>query len=290
MHPALQRAVEKALGSRIQDVSPISGGDINQAHAIHLEDGRAVFLKSNPAAPPALFSTEAAGLGWLAESHTVATPEVLAFSPVGCPPREAFLALELLSPGPAVSDFDHRLGHQLAALHRASPPSFGGEQNNFIGTLPQANPPGDRWGPFYRDARLAPQLERAFAQGFFDASERRLWDRLLHTLEAHLGPEEPPARLHGDLWGGNLMVNAEGLPTLIDPAVYGGHREMDLAMMKLFGGFGPRVFDAYEDAFPLAPGHKDRVPLYQLSPLLVHVNLFGSAYVPRAMTALNHYL
>jgi fructosamine-3-kinase len=108
---------------------------------------------------------------------------------------------------------------------------------------------------------------------------RRGFDALFGCLTERVGPDEPPARLHGDLWGGNLHVDEEGRPCLIDPAVYGGHREMDLAMMRLFGGFSPRVFAAYHEAYPLAPGWEDRVPLYQLYPLMVHVNLFGRGYV-----------
>jgi fructosamine-3-kinase len=115
---------------------------------------------------------------------------------------------------------------------------------------------------------------------------QRSFERLFQNLTELVGPDEPPARLHGDLWGGNLHVAEDGAPCLIDPAAYGGHREMDLAMMQLFGGFSPRVFEAYAESYPLGPGHAERVPLYQLYPLLVHVNLFGGSYVAAVERAL----
>ena len=289
MDPALQQAVERALGTSFQQVSPLAGGDINQAHRVTLLGGREVFIKSNRRAPQTLFSTEAAGLAWLGQANVLSLPEVLAYSEPDAPQEEAFLALEFVPPSPPAPDFDQVLGHQLAALHQDSPQCFGLEYDNFIGTLPQSNSPKTRWHQFYRDNRLAPLLKRAFDQDLFTTAQRQLWDRLLETLEHYTGPDEAPARLHGDLWGGNLLVNQSGAPTLIDPAVYGGHREMDLAMMKLFGGFNPGVFEAYNETFPLDPDHLQRVHLYQLYPLLVHINLFGGHYVHSAMSALSHY-
>ncbi len=287
------REVGEALGSAVADRSGLGGGDINVAHAVTLEDGRRVFVKTsgpggergpargphNWAADPEMFPAEARGLAWLAEAGALRIPEVLAASP-------HFLALELLTPGPRVRDFDERLGRGLAALHRAGAPRFGLDHDNFIGRLPQSNTPAATWAEFYEGERLWPQLERASASGLASNAMRHGFDALFGCLPERVGPAEPPARLHGDLWGGNLHVDEAGEPCLIDPAVYGGHREMDLAMMRLFGGFSPRVFDAYQEAYPLAPDWKDRIPLYQLYPLMVHVNLFGRGYVGSVEAAL----
>ncbi|MCA9707339.1 MAG: fructosamine kinase family protein [Myxococcales bacterium] len=199
-----------------------------------------------------------------------------------------FLALELLEPGPPAPDHDEALGRGLAALHRAAPPTFGLDHDNFIARLPQENTPDD-WPRFYWERRLEPQLRRAERAGLVDAALRRRFDALAARLPERCGPPEPPARLHGDLWSGNCMTDDAGAPVLVDPAVYGGHREIDLAMMQLFGGFSARVFAAYDEAWPLDPGWRERVPLYQLYPLLVHVNLFGAGYlggVRRALDAL----
>jgi len=180
--------------------------------------------------------------------------------------------------------------HHPAALHRTGAPGFGLDHDNFIGRLPQSNRPAPDWGTFYRRERLEPQHRRARDAGVAPASLGRQLDRLYARLDALVGPPEPPARLHGDLWGGNLMGDDRGAPCLIDPAVYGGHREIDLAMMRLFGGFGPRVFAAYAESYPLAAGHEERIALYQLYPLLVHVNLFGGSYVGAVESALETLL
>jgi len=277
----LRAALAGALGSEITRALSLSGGDINQAHRIELADGRALFVKSNPRSPAGMFAAEARGLAWLAEARALRVPRVVAAAPAGGP---QFLVLELIDRGSPARDFDQTLGHGLAALHRFGASSFGLDHDNFIGRLPQANSipsssPSASWPAFYRDLRLEPQLRRAADRGLASARMRHGFDRLFRSLETLVGPDEPPARLHGDLWGGNLMCDDAGAPCLIDPAVYGGHREIDLAMMRLFGGFGARVFDAYDDAFPLADGHEERVPLYQLYPLMVHVNLFGGSYV-----------
>ncbi|RLB51598.1 MAG: hypothetical protein DRJ42_16555 [Deltaproteobacteria bacterium] len=272
-------AVGKALGSAVTDRRSLAGGDINEAWAVSLADGREVFVKTNARADAEMFPTEARGLAFLDEADALRIPEVLAVGP-------RFLALELLKPGPRVADFDDRLGRGLAALHQHRPEAFGLDHDNFIGRLPQSNTPAARWADFYREERLEAQLRMASDRGLIDAALGRGFDALFTKLEDRLGPAEPPARLHGDLWGGNLHVDAAGLPALIDPAVYGGHREVDLAMMSLFGGFSGRVFSSYDEAFPLADGWKERVPLYQLYPLLVHVNLFGGGYVASVGRAL----
>lgn len=272
MRDRIADAVQAALGSRVTGWRAVSGGDINQAHRAELADGRTVFVKSNAHAPATMFAAEAHGLAWLGEAGALRVPAVLAQGP-------DFLVLEHLERGPAHPDHDEALGRGLAALHAVGAPSFGLDRDNFIGRLEQANAPLSSWSDFYRERRLQAQWRLASDAGLESPGMRRGFERILPRLEALVGPAEPPARLHGDLWGGNAIVDERGLPCLIDPAVYGGHREVDLAMMKLFGGFGPRVFAAYHEAFPLAPEHEARVPLYQLYFLMVHVNLFGGSYV-----------
>jgi len=202
--------------------------------------------------------------------------------------RPAYLALELLTPAKRRPDFDEALGRSLAALHAFGAATFGLDHDNFIGRLAQSNAVADDWATFYWASRLEPQLRLATDHGLIDEGTRSSFDGLRRVLSERVGPEESPSRLHGDLWGGNLHVDETGQSCLIDPAVYGGHREIDLAMMRLFGGFGERAFAAYREAWPLAPGAAERVSLYQLYPLLVHVNLFGGSYlgsVKRALSA-----
>ena len=285
MNRDVRDAVARALGAEVAEARSIGGGDINDAYRVALADGREVFVKTNARAPSTMFPAEANGLAWLAEPGAIRIPEVLAGS-------EHFLALELIEPGRRVAGFDEELGRALAALHRSGAPSFGLDHDNFIGRLPQANAPAqpNDWPTFYRERRLVPQLRMAEERGLASKSMRRGFDALFDRLDALVGDPEPPARLHGDLWGGNLHVGEDGRPCLIDPAVYGGHREIDLAMMQLFGGFGPRVFDAYDEAYPLGDGWRERTPLYQLYFLMVHVNLFGSGYVGSAERALEAML
>jgi fructosamine-3-kinase len=170
-------------------------------------------------------------------------------------------------------------------LHAASVEQFGAPEANFIGTLGQVNEARERWVDFFRDKRLAVQLSLPGAQRLLPSGTKRRFELLFKNLDQLLGPDELPARVHGDLWGGNAFFSARG-PAIFDPAAYAGHREVDLAMMRLFGGFSERTFSAYEETYPLAPGHEQRGPLYQLYPLLVHVNLFGSGYVGSVEDAL----
>jgi len=197
MTDEVREAIAAALGARVRGTRGLSGGDINEAHAVALDDGREIFVKTNRRPPPGMFPVEARGLEWLRQAGAVRVPEVLAAD-------ERYLALELLRPGKPGPKFDEELGRGLAALHRAAPGGFGLDHDNFIGRLPQSNGPAAApgWAAFYRERRLEPQLESAAGAGLLPAALRRDFDRLFGRLDALVGPEEPPARLHGDLWGG----------------------------------------------------------------------------------------
>ena len=284
---ALKAALEARLGRRIVRAERCSGGDINEAYRIDFFDGDPAFVKTNPRAPRDMFTSEARGLEWLREANTLRIPQVLTVT--SADEGTQFLVLEFIQPGRPTRKFDEQLGQGLAALHRTHPQEFGFEQDNFIGSLPQQNAPRTTWADFYRSQRLEPQFQRAVDARQLSYALRRNFERLCERLPELVGPPEPPARLHGDLWGGNLHVDERGAPCLIDPAVYGGHREVDLAMMRLFGGFSESVFASYQDAYPLPTGAAERVALYQLYPLLVHVNLFGGSYVGSAERAIARY-
>jgi fructosamine-3-kinase len=282
MTPELRDALRSSLGADVEHIRRLSGGDINDAFEVDLSDERRVFVKTHPRPPLGMFTAEARGLEWLDEAQALRIPRVLAVSDA----KPAFLALELLTPGTRQRDFDEVLGRSLAGLHRFGAPGFGLDEDNFIGRLPQWNRPTDDWATFYWSRRLEPQLRRGADRGLIGGSLLRRFSALERALPG-LVAEEGASRLHGDLWGGNLHVDESGAPCLIDPAVYGGHREVDLAMMQLFGGFGARVFEAYHEAYPLPTGAEERVSLYQLYPLLVHVNLFGSSYLRSVQRALD---
>jgi fructosamine-3-kinase len=278
-------AVAEAVGSEVVSSRPVSGGDINNALRVTLADGRTLFVKHRDGMAGEVYRAEAKGLRWLADADAVRIPHVVAVGE-GEP---AFLALEWMEGlGPA-ADHDERLGRGLAALHRAGADHFGGPTNNWIATLPQPNEPCATWPEFYAERRLKPLARRAVDEVRLPGSVVVQLDRLAARLPDLCGAAEPPSRLHGDLWGGNAITGPAGEPVLIDPAAYGGHREVDLAMMRLFGGFSSRVFDAYAEAHPLSDGFEDRVKLYQLYPLLVHVLLFGGSYSRQFASALARY-
>ena len=287
MSDRLEDALARALDARVLAADPLPGGCINRSLRVRLADGRTLFVKHRDGVPEGFYRAEADGLAWLAEPGALRLPEVAAVADEEEPP---FLALEWIAEGAPAGDHDGRLGRGLAALHRAGAPAFGATRDGWIGTLPQPNGPLPGWPEFYAVRRLEPLTRTAVDAGELPRGTGRRLGRLLERLDDLAGPAEPPARLHGDLWSGNAMADADGRPVLVDPAPYGGHREVDLAMMRLFGGFSPAVFRAYGEEHPLAPGHEDRVPLYQLYPLLVHVVLFGAMYAARVDAALGRYV
>ncbi len=276
VNPQLKQAIATALDDDVSDTSSVSGGDINDAFSVELGSGRRVFVKTNTSAPPAMFEAEAKGLRWLAEADALRVPEVLAHSTANS--EHGFLVLSWVDRGSPSPEHDSLLGRGLAALHRSGTPHFGLEHDNFIGRLFQSNTVAASWAEFYVLRRLEPMLKMAVDSHRASSSIKAGMNKLFTKMEDRVGDPEPPARLHGDLWSGNALTDERGRPVLIDPAVYGGHREIDLAMMQLFGGFSDAVFSEYHNAFALADGWRDRVPLYQLYPLMVHVNLFGGHY------------
>jgi len=250
-----------ALGTQVLRATPVGGGDINDAFEVKLRDGRRAFVKTHHAPPPGMYEAEAAGLAWLAVGP-LKTPRVLA---VG----DRYLALEWIELHERTTDVAFARG--LAMLHASGAPSFGLDRSNYLATIPQDNTPEDDIVTFYVERRLRPLVALLRAPEL-DA----LLDKLARMPE-RFGPPEPPARLHGDLWWGNVGFE-RGQPVIFDPAVYGGHREIDLAMLALFGGVGEPFISAYTEVFPLAPEWRSRVHLWQLYPVAAHGVLFGSGY------------
>jgi fructosamine-3-kinase len=291
---ALAASVASALGAPVAGARPLAGGDLNDAWRFELEDGRTVFVKTAVDASPGVYATEAAGLRWLAEAKAIGIPDVLAVVDPGANRVEEgdatpgastldleaprLLALEWIDEGRLDADGEEELGRGVAALHATGAERFGGERPLRIGPIELPNGPGGSWPELYAEHRLRPLARRAADRGALPDGTEALVDRVCERLPELAGPAEPPARLHGDLWSGNVLADASGRPRLIDPAAYGGHREVDLAMLRLFGGPGERCFAAYREAAPLADGHADRVELWQLFPLLVHAVLFGGGY------------
>ncbi len=269
----------------IERAVPVGGGSINQAHRLDTNEGR-FFVKVNHADHhPVLFEAEADGLRRLAATSTIRVPQVLAH---GEDHDDAFLLLEHIDSGLKDRTFWERFGRELAALHGHTAASFGLDRPNHIGSLDQANTPDADWPTFLVRHRLEPMLKLARDKRKVEPGTVLRFERLFNRLP-DLFPLEPPALLHGDLWSGNLLCAAGGSPVLIDPAVYYGHREMDLAMTRLFGGFDEAFHAEYRNAWPLEPGWEERVDLCNLYPLLVHVNLFGGGYVQQVEAVMKRF-
>jgi fructosamine-3-kinase len=266
-----------SLPAGARDVRPIGGGDINEAFHVVLADGSEAFVKTRAEVRPGEYAAEAAGLAWLAEPGAVRTPRVLDLD-------ESYLALEWITPGGLDAAGAEELGRGLAATHLAGCRHFGAAsaagpaaQSRF-GSLQLPNEPRGDWPSFYAEQRLRPLARLGRERGALSQAGAGAVEIVCERMAQLAGPPEPPARLHGDLWSGNVMADAQGRPWLIDPSAYGGHREVDLAMLRLFGAPSSRIFSAYEEVAPLAEGWEERVELYQLLPLLVHALLFGGSY------------
>lgn len=282
--PPVIAAAGRALGVPVERARRVAGGDINEAWQLRLGDGTDAFLKTRPGARPGEYELEAAGLAWLAEpAGGLPVPEVLAVVDDGA---ERGLVLEWVEEGRLAGDGEEALGSGLARIHAAGAEAFGalppgapevplrfGGVELSAGAVPAAAP----WWEHYA-ARIERLAAEAVAAGRLDERSAGAVAAVVSRLGELAGPDELPARVHGDLWSGNVLAAADGRPWLIDPAAHGAHRELDLAMLRLFGSVSARTLAAYEEVLPLAPGHDERVSLWQIQPLLVHAILFGGSY------------
>ncbi len=278
----LAARIEAAVSDRIAGTHSVGGGCIARTLRLDFEGGDRAFLKwALPGEQPAaLFELEARALAELRAANAVRVPSV---SDLYAGDDGAYLLLEWLEPGARTTPAEAELGRNLARLHQCQSTYYGWEQDNFIGSLPQQNPRYDNWSDFWCEQRLLPQLERAASQ--LTKQQRVRVEQLAHNSAEIIGETaaDGPSLLHGDLWGGNVHYLAEGGAAVIDPSTYYGHREVDLAMSRLFGGFGAAFYDAYQEVWPTQPGLQQRLLLYQLYYLLVHVNLFGGSYTAQTM-------
>ncbi len=292
---AIALALAEGLGLEVESVALTAGGDINDAYRAETADG-AVFVKTSPTAQEGMFSDEAAGLDWLGEPDGVATPRVVGVVDGDVPTR--LLALEWIERGRLDAAGEEALGRGLAKIHAAGAPAFGAtpvlgggyaHSPMRFNELSLPNDPRDTWAEFYAENRILPLARAAHDRDVFAADDVALMERVAERLPEVSGPSEPPARTHGDLWSGNVLADTTGTLYLIDPVAHGGHREVDLALLTVFGGPGRRCFAAYDEAFPRAAGHAEREQLWQLAMILLHVYLFGSAYADQARRIARRY-
>lgn len=267
--------VERLLGTPVASTAPVAGGDTCVATRVRLADGRSTLAKTRNGAPEGFFAAEAWGLRWLAEPGVVPVAEVLAVD-------DDCLVVAWVEPGRPTAESAADLGRGLARLHAAGAPAYGAPGDGFVGSLPLPNRSAPTWPEFYAVRRVLPYLRLAVDRGHVAPRDAADVEGVVRRIERLAGPAEPPARLHGDLWSGNVVWGTEHAH-LVDPAAHGGHRETDLAMLALFGApHLERLVAAYDEEQPLADGWRDRQPLHQLFPVLVHAAMFGGHYGRRA--------
>jgi fructosamine-3-kinase len=283
--PLIAKRAEELLDTAVVSTAPIAGGDIATATRLRLSSGQTALMKTLAHAPEGFFEAEAAGLRWLAEvAGGVPVPDVLAGS-------DDCLILAWIEPtSKHQPEAAIGFGQALATTHRAGAAAYGATHDGFIGRLPLPNMTCATWPEFFAVRRVLPYLKLARDRGAVTDGEAATIESVIGRL-VELIPDEPPSRLHGDLWNGNCLWGVDGSVHVIDPAAYAGHREVDLAMLHLFGlPHLPRVMAAYQEAHPLADGWEDRLPLHQLFPLLVHACMFGGGYGARAAAAAARYV
>ncbi len=284
----IKKQVELASGESILSACPVGGGCISTAFKIDTKSGRSLLLKTNSSVPPDMFMKEANGLTELNKAKAIRIPEVIAVD-------SSFILIEFISSSGKSKHFFEDFGRKFALLHRYSDKSFGFYEDNYIGSTPQINVANDEdgkdWIKFYFTKRILYQYNLAekndFATPELTSGISKIEDVIGQILS---GVDEKPSLLHGDLWSGNFIVDETGNACLIDPAVYYGNREADLAMTKLFGGFAPEFYASYNEYFPLEEGYEYRENIYKLYHVMNHLNLFGRAYYPQTLALINYYL
>lgn len=282
MDSSLRVELAVLLDAEVVAWKPLSGGDVANTMRVVLDDGRVVVAKTHSNPPPGCFVTEAESLRWLRAAQAVNVPEVIAVqdggAPMGPGPTALLVMAWVESTGWGVAD-EEGFGRELAALHRAGAPHFGRVDRRATTSRQLPNEPADTWTQFFAEQRLRPLSRLAHDAQALPTELLQGIERVADRLDRYAAGNQPPSRLHGDLWAGNRLVDSVGRSWLIDPAAHGGHREFDLAMMRLFGGFGEGAFAAYAEAWPLADGWQERVSLHQLAPLITHAIKFGGGYV-----------
>lgn len=297
---SLDEAITTLFGENLRIVSkrPVHGGDINESYCLSLSDGAAVFMKCNSINNQSFFTAEAKGLEALRGTSTIGVPRPLAMG-TDKPQRMSFLLMEYLAPAAKLTRYWETFGRELAALHRADCSEFtvvdgskdcayGFSHDNYIGASPQINTPQENWITFFRECRLLPQIK--MAERYLDSKTRKQFTKLMDHLDSYLVEPEFPSLIHGDLWSGNAVCGPNGKAWILDPAVYVGHYEAELAMTELFGGNPQSFYDAYHEVTPIDSGYHDRRDLYNLYHMLNHLNLFGATYLGSVQRILNRYV
>jgi len=284
----IKARIEEKLNSKIKSLSSLSGGCISDAFKVTTDNGSNFFLKYNSCASNDMFIKEANGLKELAKANAIRIPEVLSF-------QEDYILLEFILTGHRTKNFFEEFGRRFAELHKFIFESYGFYEDNYIGSNPQKNIPNEKekssWVTFYFNKRILFQLQLAEGLGNSTPELRKGISKLENKIQEIIGnTQEKPSLLHGDLWGGNYMVDENGNAVLIDPAVYYGHREADLGMTKLFGGFSSEFYRAYNETFPLEDGYEYREKIYKLYHVLNHLNLFGGGYYSQALSLIKFYI
>jgi len=287
----LKKSVESFLTIKngeavnIGETKAIGGGCINEAYTLITSESKYFIKYNSVSAFPSMFEKEASGLKILADTNTIAVPHVIGTGESG---KYAWLLLQNIESNLAGRNFWNEFGTNLAELHRNTNDYFGLDHDNYIGSLVQSNKFHPDFFSFFISERIEPQLKEARNKGSFSQSDVRYFDSLFKLLH-NIIPAEKPSLVHGDLWNGNYMVNTLGSPCLIDPAVYFGHREADIAMTQLFGGFQPEFYYAYNGAWPMEKDWQKRMDIFNLYPLLVHVNLFGGGYSSQVLRIIRQF-
>ncbi|SEP07221.1 fructosamine kinase family protein [Mucilaginibacter sp. OK283] len=280
------KAIETFFDTKVLSAMPLSGGSINRVYRLQTAMERFVLKVNNRFNFPGMFNLEAQGLETICSTQTIAVPEVLLQSETD---TESYLLMEWIIPGHTTQKASEALGEQLAQMHRHTSHSFGFYTDNYMGSLRQSNQLHEHWSDFFIDERLKPMVRIAQTKQLLTNNDLRLFELLYQKLPG-LFTEETPALVHCDLWSGNYMIDTHEKPYLIDPAVSYSNREFDIAMTTLFGGFDKTFYDAYHAGYPLQTGWQRRLKLWNLYPLLVHVNLFGSAYTSQVRECLASFV
>jgi len=276
----LKSLLKSGIQESVQSIVPIGGGSINNTYRVKTS-GQTYFVKVNRHVPEDFFDKEAEGLSLIAKTNKIRVPKVLFKGP-------SLLVLEYIDRGRESKAFWKNLGYSLADLHKVTEASYGLAASNYIGSLEQLNGWYSSWPEFFVERRLLPLGKKALEKGRLEGRTMELLEQLCGKMKDLL-PHEPPSLLHGDLWSGNVMAGLSEEPVLVDPAVYFGNREIEIAFTTLFGGFDSLFYEAYQESFPLEKNFEERIDLYNLYPLLVHVNLFGGGYSNSVWTILRRF-